>query len=187
MICVSRSFSGLSATPNLQMISQIHSLVTVIFKKKNDYYTKQIRNGGMALARLSGKFRQFYLLVEPTEETLLEDEEIKAIRKIFELLADEHILRTVCYLYSKECIPITAALISSGTGFDMREVDRCMKIICENNLAARIRIAGVEGEINAYAIRRESRAVPLLLFADEIAKGSPYPIFNMFDREKPLI
>ena len=62
-----------------------------------------------------------------------------------------------------------------------------MKIICNNKLAERIIIATVEGEIDAYAIRKESCAVPLLSFADEIAKGSPFPVFNMFDREKPLI
>ncbi len=62
-----------------------------------------------------------------------------------------------------------------------------MKILCGNNLAEHIKIAAVDGEIDAYTIRKESCAVPLLSFADEIAKGSPFPVFHMFDREKPLI
>ena len=157
-------------------------------EKSQDYFSKLIRDGGMALSRLSSKFSQFYLLIEPNEESLLNSfEDIEAIRKVFELFAEEHILKTICYLYSKPCIPLTATLISKGTGFDMREVERCMKMICENQLAERIKIATVEGEINAYAVRKASCAVPLLSFADEIAKGSPYPVFNMFDREKPLI
>ena len=84
-------------------------------------------------------------------------------------------------------IPITAELIGKATGFDMCEVERCMNIICENNLAVHIKIATVEGQIDSYTIRKESCAIPLLCFADEIAKGSPFPFFNMFDREKPLL
>ena len=157
-------------------------------EKSQDYFAKLIRNNGMALARLSSKFSQFYLLPEPNNESVFKSfDDIESIRKVFALFAEEHLLKTICYLYSKPCIPITATLISKGTGFDMCEVERCMKIICNNKLAERIIIATVEGEIDAYAIRKESCAVPLLSFADEIAKGSPFPVFNMFDREKPLI
>ncbi len=157
-------------------------------EKSQDYFAKQIRESGMALARLSSNFSQFYLLVEPNNEVMLNNfENIEAIRNVFALFAEDHLLKTICLLYSKPCIPITAKLISKETGFDMRELERCMKIICDYKLAEHIKIATVEGEIDAYSIRKESCAVPLLSFADEIAKGSPFPVFNMFDREKPLV
>ncbi len=146
-----------------------------------------IRDSGMAFARLSNGFSQFYLLAENTDENSDKSfESIENIRKVFALFAEEHLLKTIIYMYSKPCIPITAELISKGTGYTMHEVERCMKIICENNLAEQIKIAGIEGDINAYAVRKEGCIIPLLQFADEIAKGSPFPVFNMFDRLKPL-
>lgn len=157
-------------------------------EKSQDYFVKMIRERGMALARLSGNFSQFYLLAEHGGEGLRGSfDDIESIRKVFALFAEGHLLKTICYLYSKPCIPVTAELIAKGTGYGMREVERCMKIICDSQLAQRIKIAGVEGEIDAYSLRRESCIVPLLSFADEIAKGSPFPVFNMFDREKPLL
>ncbi len=157
-------------------------------EKSQDYFLKMIRDGGMALGRLSGGFSQFYLLAERDNESAFNEAgSIKAIRKVFELFSQERMLKTICYLYSKPCIPLTAQLISHGTGYDLHEVVRCMDILCDYKLTEHIKIASVEGEIDAYTIRRESCAVPLLSFADEIAKGSPFPVFNMFDREKPLI
>jgi hypothetical protein len=47
-------------------------------------------------------------------------------------------------------------------------------------------IGSVDGEIESYEICREGCLVPLLCFADEIAKKNPFPIFSVMDRKKPL-
>lgn len=157
-------------------------------EKSHDYYAKLIRDDGMALARLSNQFSQFYLFAESeNDNATIGAESMEKIRKVFALLSEENLLKTICYLYSMPAVFITAPLISKGTGLDMPEVERCMKIICDLQLAVSMKIAAVDGEIDSYSIRKECCAVPLLLFADEIAKGSPNPIFRMIDREKPLL
>ena len=61
-----------------------------------------------------------------------------------------------------------------------------MEILCKNNITTHTVIATAEGEINAYAFRKESFAVPLLCFADEIAKKAR-PFFGSFERKKPFL
>ena len=142
----------------------------------------------MALARLSNDFSHFFLMVQPHDESVTAHfEDIETIRKVFALFADKKILKTICYLNSMSNIPVTAPLISKGTGLEMREVERCMKTICDNKMADHMKIATVGGEIDSYAVRRECNVIPLLCFADEIAKGSPFPVFGMYDRERPLL
>ena len=156
--------------------------------KPTDYFAKSIQDDGMALARLSNDFRHFFLMVEPRDESVQNYfENMEAIRKVFALFADENTLKTIFYLYSMSHTPITASLISKGTGLKMHEVERCMNSICEIGLAVHMKIASVDSEIDSYTIRKEGCAIPLFCFADEIAKGSPYPVFNMFDRNKPFL
>ena len=153
-----------------------------------DYFARLVRDEGMALARLSNDFSHFFLMTEPHDESVLTRfESMESIRKIFALLADQNILKAICYLYSMSNIPITLPLICKNTGLDMREAERCMQSICDHQLAIHMKIATVDGEIDSYTIRREACVIPLLCFADEIAKGSPFPIFNAFEREKPLL
>ena len=159
-------------------------------KRENcpDYFAKLVRNDGMALARLSNDFSHFFLMVQPRDESVTAHfEDIETIRKVFALFADKKILNTICYLNSMSNIPVTVPLISKGTGLEMREVERCMKTICDYKMADHMKIATVDGEIDSYAVRRESNVIPLLCFADEIAKGSPFPVFGMYDREIPLL
>lgn len=153
-----------------------------------DYFAQLMRDDGMATARLSNDFSHFFLMVEPQDESVMSYfEDREAIRKVFALFADKELLKTIFYLYSKPLIPLTVSLIGKGTGLEQQKVERCMKILCDNQLALHMKIAAVDGEIDAYAVRREGCAMPLLCFADQIAKGSPYPVFNMFDREKSLL
>ena len=153
----------------------------------SDYFAKLIRDDGMALARLSGGFSHFFLMAEPKGESVLSCfEDTESLRKIFELFSQKNVLKIICYLYSMSHTPMTAMLIEKGTGLDAQEVERCMKKICDHQLAIHIKIATVDGEIDSYAVRKETCAIPLFCFADELAKGSPYPVFNMNDRKKPL-
>lgn len=155
--------------------------------KSPDYYSKLVRDNGLAFARLSSDLNQFYLLSEPKDGSILDHlENMESIRNVFAIFAEENILKTICYLYSKPIMPLTLPLISQGTGLSTRETERCMRIICENKLAYHMTVANVDGDIESYEICREGCAVPLLCFADEIAKGNPFPIFSVLDRKKPL-
>lgn len=73
-------------------------------------------------------------------------------------------------MYSRLNTPIAASLISKNTGIESKEVDRCMEILCKNNLATRSSVATADGEIYSYMFHQESSVIPLLCFADEIAK-----------------
>ena len=90
-------------------------------------------------------------------------------------------------LYTRPNIPIAASLIAKSTGLSLEEVDKCMNILCSNNIAIHKIVATVEGDMNAYLVRPESYAVPLLCYADEIAGNYSQPFFGSFERRKPLI
>lgn len=153
------------------------------------YYAQAVRNEGMALARISGDFAHFFLMTEPQEDSIksyLED--IETIRKVFALFADKDMLNIICYLYSMPVMSHTAALIGKGTGLELPKVERCLKTICERQLAHRMKIATVDGVIDSYSIRSEASCIAAFMcFADQIAKGCPFPVFNMFDREEPFL
>ena len=148
---------------------------------------KLLRDDGLVIARISNDLRYFFLLVRPHDDSILAHfEHEDAIRQVFALLADKKILKTIYYLYTASNIPVTAALISQGTGLELSDVERCMKTLCDKRIVHPMKIASVDGEINSYIIRSEANVLPLLCYADEIAKGCQYPIFGMCDRDKPI-
>lgn len=155
--------------------------------KKKDYFAKIVHDNGIANSRISPGFQHFFLMVEhygSLKEHLADPE---ALRHVFEIFADKKLLRIIFYIYSRPNTPIAASLIAKSTGLSSEEVDNCMKILCSNNLAIHKVVATIEGEMNAYIIRPESYAVPLLCFADEIAGNYSHPFWGNFDRSKPLI
>ena len=152
-----------------------------------DFLAKLLLDDGLTMARLSNDFRYFFLMVRPHDDSVLSHFESEdAIRQVFALLADKKILKTLYYLYKVSNIPVTAQLISQGTGLELSEVERCMKALCDKKIVHPMKIASVDGEINSYIIRFEANVLPLLCYADEIAKGCQYPFFGMCDREKPI-
>ena len=152
-----------------------------------DFLAKLLRDDGLTLARMSNDFRYFFLMVRPHDDGILSHfEGEEAIRQVFALLADKKILKTLYYLYTVSNIPVTTQLISQGTGMELSEVERCMKTLCDKMIVHPMKIASVDGEINSYIIRFEANVLPLLCYADEIAKGCQYPFFGLCDREKPI-
>ena len=152
-----------------------------------EFFAKILRDDGMTLARLSNDFRYFFLMVRPQEDSIASHFESEdAIRQVFALFADKKILKIFFYLYTVSKIPVTAPLISQATGLEPDEVERCMKTLCDKQIVHPMKIASLEGEINSYIIRFEANVLPLLCYADEVAKGCPYPTFGLCDREKPI-
>lgn len=154
---------------------------------RTDFLAKLLRDDGLTLAHLADDFRYFFLMLRPHSDSIpsfFESEE--AIRQVFALFADKKILKIIYYLYTVSNIPVTASLISRGTGLDMTEVERCMNTLCDKKIVHPMKIASIDGEINSYIIRFEANVLPLLCYANEIAKGCQYPIFGMCDREKPI-
>lgn len=156
-------------------------------EQDRDYFAKVLRDDGMTLVRMSNDFRYFFLMMRPHDKGILsyfESEE--AIRQVFALFADKKILKIFYFLYKNSNIPVTSQLISHGTGFELHEVERCMKMLCDKKIVHPMKIASIDGEIHSYIIRFEANVFPLFCYADEIAKGCPYPIFGMCEREKPI-
>ncbi len=154
---------------------------------KNDYFAKIMRDGGTANARLSPDLRYFFLMVEPQGSIRDRLSDIEALRRVFQVFADKKMLSIIFYMYSRLNTPIAASLISKGTGIEISEVDRCMEILCMNNLATRSSVATADGNIYSYMFRQESSVIPLLCFADEIAKTDFRDFIAGCDRTKPFL
>ena len=155
--------------------------------KKQDYFAKRISDTGMANMRLSPDFYTFFLMKLPKDglKSVLADKE--ELRKIFALLADKKMLEIIFFIYSRPIMPIATSLISKNTGLEPAEVDRCMRSLCEKNVATHTVVATAEGEINSYMIRRESFVIPLLCFADELTKKDLRPFMGGFDSSRAFL
>ena len=160
---------------------------TAITADKTDYFSKMVQDGGVATARLSPDFHHFFLMVEPQSSIKSEIADIETLRGIFKIFADKKLLSIIFYMYSRLNTPISTSLISKNTGIDTREVDHCMEILCKNNLATRSVVATADGDIYSYMFHQESSVIPLLCFADEIAKKDYHDFVGSFDRTKPLL
>ena len=159
-----------------------------LMDKKKDYFAKIIDNAGMAFMRMSPDFCHFFLMSEPKNGSIMDKlSEPEKLRKIFSLFADEKMLRMILYIYSLPPVPATVSLISKKTGISPDEVDRRMEKLCGCNMADRCVVATESGNINAYSFRKECFAVPMLCFADEIARTDFRPFFGKFDRNKPVL
>ena len=154
---------------------------------ETDYFSKLVKDSGIANARLSKGFRHFFLMVEPEGGLLRHIADREKLRRVFEIFADDHLLQIIFYLYSRLNTPIATSLISKKTGLSMEETERCMEILCENNLAERTVISTAGGEIYSYMFRQESSVIPLLCFADEVQKTDYRDFMVSFDRTKPLL
>lgn len=161
-----------------------HSAITA---DKTDYFCKMMQDGGIANARLSPDFHHFFMMVEPKNGIKEEIADLETLRNVFQIFADKKLLRIIFYMYSRLNTPIATSLISKNTGIDTREVDRCMEILCKNNLATRSVVATSDGEIYSYLFHQESSVIPLLCFADEIAKKDYRDFLADFGRTKPLL
>lgn len=161
-----------------------HSAITA---DKTDYFGKVMQDGGVATARLSPDFHHFFLMIEPQSSIKDKLTDMETLRRVFQIFADKKLLSIIFYMYSRLNTPIATSLISKNTGIEMNEVDRCMEILCKNNLATRNVVATADGEIYSYMFNQESSVIPLLCFADEIAKKDYRDFIWSFDRTKPLL
>lgn len=160
---------------------------SAITTDKTDYFAKMMQDGGIANARLSPDFHHFFLMVEPQSSIKDKLADIETLRGVFEIFADKKLLKIIFYMYSRLNTPIATSLISKNTGIETKEVDRCMEILCKNNLATRNVVATADGEIYSYMFHQESSVIPLLCFADEICKKDYRDFIGSFDRTKPLL
>ncbi len=155
--------------------------------KANDHFAKLIHDSGITLSRLSPQPQYFFLLKEPEEGGILSQlESLDSLQKVFALFADKNVLKIICYLYSLPVMPVAASLISKRTHLPENKVEEYMKKICARHLATCAEIATADGKMNAYTVRPEAFAVPLICFADEIAKDDVQPFFGTHERKKPF-
>ena len=156
--------------------------------KTIDYYAKIISDSGIADVRMTNDFHHFFFMVEPENGRIINQlEDFESIRKVFELFSDKKLLKIIFYIYSLQNMPVATSLISKNTGIDQNEVDRCMDTLCSFNLTTRTVVATANGDLNSYTFRKESFFIPLLCFADEIAKKNIHLFFGRFDRTKPFL
>lgn len=152
-----------------------------------DYFSKIIKDFGISTARVSHDFRYFFFMLEPQDSVKDHLCDIDALCKVFEVFADKKLLSIIFYMYSRINTPIATSLISKSTGIDCDEVDRCMDKLCNNDLATKHIVATADGEINTYMFKKESSVIPLLCYADEIAKRDYRDFMWDINRTKPLM
>ena len=156
-------------------------------ERDNNYLSRVISDSGMAFMRTSPSLSSFVFIRESGKGISKQLCDPETIRKVFAVFADEKMMKIIFYLYSAEIMPISVSLISKKTGISHKEAERCMEILCDNLLAERFVVATADGDLVSYGIRKESFAIPLLCFADEIAQKNTHPIFGEFRRTKPLL
>ena len=154
-----------------------------------DYFSKIMLDSGMTTMRLSRDMHYFFIMEEPESGIRSQIADPETLRSVFSVFADKRMLRIIFYMYSRNNTPLDTSLISKNTGIECKEVDRCMETLCKNRLATRTPIDTAGGEINTYLFRQESSVLPLLCFADEIAKKEDEvrDFFIDFSRRKPLL
>lgn len=154
---------------------------------KSHYFAKVMQDNGMALTRFSPDLQYFFLMKEPLNGIKESLSDIETLRKVFEVFADKNMLNIIFYMYSRLNTPIATSLISKNTGINEREVDKYMAVLCQNNLATKNIIETANGEIFSYMFNRESSAIPLLCFADELTKTDCFDVLWSISRTKPLL
>ncbi len=156
-------------------------------KSKTHRFAKIMKDNGMSTTRLSPDFHYFFLMKEPKSGIKSKLADAEALRKVFQIFADKKLLSIILYMYSRLNTPIASSLISKNTGIAENEVDRCMDILCKNNLATKSVIETANGEMYSYMFNQESSVIPLLCFADEITITESYDYGWSFSRTKPLL
>ena len=154
--------------------------------ENEDRYAKLVQDDGITTARLSADFRYFFLMTEPKRSFADTIGDTETLCKIFEIFADEKTLRIIWFLYSRLNTPVATSLISKKTGLDVDEIDHRMDLLCQHRLAMRNTVSLADGDVYCYMYRQESSVIPLLCFADEIARAKDLDFLRLFERTKPL-
>ena len=90
-------------------------------------------------------------------------------------------------MYSRRNTPIFASLISKVTEIPPAELEHCMEILKEHQLVDSVVVATVDGMMDAYMFRQENSVIPMLSFADQLARPEHRDAIAVFDRKKPLL
>ncbi len=159
---------------------------SVIGIDNGEKYAKLVQNDGLTSTRLTSDFRYFFMMTEPEKGLNYALSDAESLGKVFEIFANENILKILWCLYARRNTPIATSLISKNTGLGIHEVDRCMDILCAHNLAMCNSVAVADGEICCYMFCRESTVVPFLCFADEIARHNSRDFLGLYERTTPL-
>ncbi len=160
---------------------------TSSYAPNTNYFTRIMHNQGLTTSRITSDYKHFFLMVEPESGIKNKLSDSEALCSVFKIFADKKMLNIILYMYSRLNTPIATSLISQNTGIEMKEVDRCMKILCEKNLATCNVVATADGDIYTYMFHNESSVIPLLCFADEICQKNGRDIGWAFERTKPLL
>lgn len=163
-----------------------YSDLTSLHTAPHPDFGKIMHDGGMSIARISPDFYHFFLMREPKSGLRAQLLEPEHLRQVFAVLADKTLLNLIFSLYTRLNTPVASSLISKNTGLSVAEVDRCMDILYQHNLVQRTTIATADGEIYSYMFNQEETVIPLLCFADQLARKDNHHFMWSFTRTKPL-
>ncbi len=186
-ICWAMEFGLQHNLPMLEDFFSSYIELDEVTLDKADYAIKIVMDSGISTTRLSPDLHHFFLMEEPEGGIKDQLSDMDELWRVFKIFADRKLLKIMAYMLSRENTPIATSLISKNTGMDNDEVDRCMELLCKNRLADCSLTATENGTIKAYTYRHESSIIPMLCFADEIARDGLKDFLWVFNRKKPLL
>ena len=173
-----------SATENFLKVLDDTAFMT---SDGNDYYIKLMQDKCIVNLRLSADFKQFFVMTEPNDGLKARFSDTESLRGVLGIFADKRLFSIICYMYSRRNTPIFASLISKVTEIPLSELEECMDILHEHHLVDSVVVATVDGMMKAYMFRQENSVIPLLSFADQLAKPEHRDVIAVFERNKPLL
>ena len=146
-----------------------------------------ISDTGMVKAGLDRKLRYFLLMPEPEEGWGHRLEYNEAYSRLFAILGDEDVLKTLFYLESGINESFTPKLLEKGLGLDKDKAAKILNTLAEYRLVIAKELK-LDGEtIVIYEDNPNISFVPLLIFAEEIIKRPDLFYLMWGNRANPLL
>ena len=153
---------------------------------EQSYFSKLVTDDGIACARIAPGFRTFFLMPQPKGSLHDKLVNIDTFHTLFKAFSDPDLLKILFNLYTRPNMPVDATFVSKETGIPLKQVDRIMDVLCDNQLLYRSFGTTAKGDIAFYMYNQESAVLPLLCYADEIQTTDMRDLVVDFSRRKPL-
>ncbi len=153
----------------------------------HEFYSTLLLDEGIIRGRLSKNGRYFFMMPEPKVGYRFLIEDVEALSKTFELLADPDTLKIIIFMYQRvRYKQISVHLISESVGVPQEKVEQIMERFCEMEFAHCSEVETSDGEFKAYFLHKEAAVIPLLCFIRELRIKNVAQFLSLQIREKPI-
>ena len=150
-------------------------------------HTEIITDVGLAKAGLDRTLRYFLLLPEPEEGWGYRLEYKEAYSRLFSLLGDVDMLKSLFYLESNMHQSFTPKLLEKGLGLSREKAVEILNTFADYRLVTAKELALAGEPMVIYEYRSNLAFVPLLLFAEEMIERPDLFYLLWGDRANPIL